>query len=40
MEALPFLLPIAVFALIGLVVRIMVLRQLRQLEHQKNNSGQ
>ncbi len=38
MEAIPFLIPIAVFVVIGLIVKIAVLRQLRHIKREHNGS--
>ncbi len=39
MEAIPFLIPIAVFVIVGVVVRIAVLKQCKQLEHTKDDQS-
>lgn len=37
-EAVPFLIPIAVFMAIGLAIRIATLRHLRRISHEDNGS--
>lgn len=38
MDAIPFLIPIAVFVALGLIVKIAVLRQMRHISHEDKGS--